>query len=157
MALDPWGLTIFLIGIALLVLELAQPGYFIGVPGTVGVIVGGIQMFWPELLKGNIITAFVVVPVVAGVATWGSIVFYKRFAPAVAPPETLSSDAFIGKTGHVVFRVEPNNMKGKVKVGSIVWSATSDTEIAPGEPIRVRKVDGVHLIVEPDATPPQKT
>lgn len=149
---DTLGLTIFLIGIALLVVELANPGYFIGVAGTTGIIVGIIQMIWPGFI-GESVWSLVIVPIIAVAATWASVEFYRRFAPAVKVPETLSSDALVGRPGLVVTAVEPHSMKGKVKVGGIVWSATADAAIAAGADVVVRRVDGVKLVVEASASP----
>jgi len=147
---DPLGLTIFLIGVALLVIELANPGYYVGVAGTTGIIVGLIQMAWPTLIFNNNLGPFIVTGI-ALVSLVVSLEFYRRFAPAVRPPETLSSDALVGKVGQVVSAVEPNNLRGKVKVGGIVWSATSTVAIPPGEQVMVAAVDGVHLVVRPSA------
>lgn len=154
-AVDPLGLTVFLIGIGLLVVELANPGYFIGVAGTVGVIVGLIQMAFPNLLFGadNFFLTIGVVVGVAVVSTWVSVEFYRRFAPAVKVPETLSSDALVGLTGRVVTKVEPNSLRGKAKVGGIVWSATSSQPIEEGTDVTVLRVEGVHLVVEPTPSP----
>ncbi|MBI2077050.1 MAG: NfeD family protein [Euryarchaeota archaeon] len=144
---DTLGLTIFLIGIALVVLELTQPGYFIGVVGTVGVIVGLIQMGYPGFLLSW--WSPPVSAVVALAASLASIQFYKKFAPPARAPETLSSDALVGHAGRVVVRVEPDNMHGKVKVGGIVWSAEAEKDpIDVGADVTVTRVEGVHLIVK---------
>lgn len=145
MAVDPLGLGIFLIGIALIVAELAQPGYYIGVAGTVGVIVGLVQMSWPSFLTSW--WSPFVVTVVALAATIVSIQFYKRFAPPTRAPETLSSDALVGKTGRVVTAIVPNATSGKVKIGGIVWSADANEEIPVDVDVVVERVEGVHLIV----------
>lgn len=147
MVVDTLGLILFLIGIALTVAELANPGYFIGVAGTTGIVVGLIQMAWPGFFTSSF-SPFVAVGV-AVVATWASIEFYRRFAPATKVPETLSSDTLVGKTGRVVTPVQPHSMTGKVKVGGIVWSATADQDIPEGRDVRVARVEGVHLHVEP--------
>jgi len=150
MVVDPLGLTVFLIGVALLVIELAQPGYYVGVAGTTGIIVGLIQMARPDLIFNNNWGPFIVTGI-AIVALLISIEFYRRFAPAVKPPETLSSDALIGRNGTVVRAVEPNTLRGKVKVGGIVWSATGDERVEEGSEIVVTRVDGVHLVVQANA------
>lgn len=152
MAVDYLGLAIFLIGIALMVAELAQPGYFIGVAGTTGVIVGLVQMAWPAFLKSNY-SPFVIVAV-ALVATAVSVEFYRRLAPANKPPETLSSDALLGQRGRVVVPTESTSVKGKVKLGGIVWSATSDAPIPTGTDVVVVRVEGVHLHVTPVPSAP---
>lgn len=151
---DPLGLTIFLIGLALLIAELASPGYFLGVPGTTGVIIGLIQMAWPSFILGSWWSPIVVV-IIATASFFASLEFYRRFAPPIKAPETFSSDTLVGMTGKVVKRIEPNSLSGKAKVGSIVWSATSPDAIDEGADIVVTQVDGVHLIVARTGAPPR--
>jgi inner membrane protein len=153
MAVDPLGLTVFLIGVALLVIELANPGYYVGVAGTTAIIVGLVQMAWKDLLFNNAFGPWIVTAI-AIASLLVSIEFYRRFAPAVKPPETLSSDALVGRTGTVVRAVDPGNLKGKVKVGGIVWSATGPMPIDEGAEVVVTAVDGVHLVVQPTANAP---
>lgn len=149
---DMLGLSIFLIGLGLIVVELSQPGYFIGVAGTVGIIVGLIQMTWPGFILGNALSPFIVVAV-ALASVWVSVEFYRRFAPASRAPETMSSDTLIGETGKLISGVDPDSLRGKVKISGIVWSATGDEAIEAGRLVRVVRVDGVKLIVEPLAEP----
>lgn len=146
MVVDPLGLGIFLIGIALVIAELFQPGYYIGVAGTVGVVVGLLQMAWPDFLTSW--WSPFTVTAVAIVATFASIQFYKRFAPPTRVPETLSSDALVGRTGRVVTAIVPNAMTGKVKIGGIVWSADAADAIPPDVDVVVERVEGVHLFVK---------
>lgn len=145
MVVDPLGLGIFLLGIALVVAELAQPGYYIGVAGTVGAVVGLLQMAYPAFLTSW--WSPFIVTIVAILATIASIQFYKRFAPPTRVPETLSSDALIGKTGRVVTAIVPNATSGKVKIGGIVWSADANEAIPEDVDVVVTRVEGVHLIV----------
>lgn len=147
---DTLGLVIFLIGIALLVLELANPGYFIGAAGSTAIFVGLIQMAKPDLIFHNALGPWIVSGI-GLVSLVLSVQLYRRFAPAVKPPETLSSDALVGKTGKVVKRVEPDSLAGKVRIGGIVWSATGGQAVDEGAEVVVTRVDGVHLVVEPSA------
>lgn len=156
MAVDPLGLTIFLIGVALIVVELTIPGYFIGVGGTALVAVGLVQIAWPEFLFSPW-SPFVVV-VIVPIAIIVSVQFYKRIAPPSKMPETYSSDRLVGETGKVVVDVEPDSTRGKVKIGGILWSAEAESRIPAGTMARVVRVEGVHVVVEPaptDATSPE--
>jgi hypothetical protein len=151
---DALGLTIFLIGIVLIVLELSIPGWFIGVGGTALIVVGLIQMSFPDFLF-SWWSPFVVVAVVPA-AIFVSVQFYKRLAPPDNRPETFSSDRLVGERGKVLVEVMPETTKGKVKIGGIVWSAESDAPIPVGTTVVVLRVEGVHLMVGPvdDAAPP---
>ena len=52
-----------------------------------------------------------------------------------------------GKEGTVTVATEVGNMKGKVRIGSDTWSATSDEPIAAGETVVVESSEGVHVHV----------
>lgn len=149
---DPTGLTIFLIGVALIVVELAQPGYFVGTVGTAALVVGLVQMAWTDFLYSW--WSPFVAAAVATVSALASVQFYKKFAPPARAPETLSSDALLGQIGQVVDRVEPLTLKGKVKIGGIVWSADSNETIEPGSDVIVTRVEGVHVVVARAPVPP---
>src|ERR671919_507196 len=47
---DLLGLGLLIVGLALIVAELTFPGYYIGVAGTVGLVVGLLEMVWPTFL-----------------------------------------------------------------------------------------------------------
>lgn len=153
---DYLGLGIFLLGVALVVAELAAPTLFIGSLGTSAIIVGLVQMAWPDFLK-SWWSPFVATPV-ALTAALGSAYFWKKLAPPARAPETLASDALVGQVGKVATRVETDNLSGKVKLGGIVWSAQAvEAPIPEGADVVVVRVDGVHLVVQPKTSPTAET
>lgn len=56
-------------------------------------------------------------------------------------------DAIVGKTG-VVVKTITTDLPGRVKIGSMDWSATSKTSIEIGSHVKVLDVEGNKLIVE---------
>lgn len=58
-----------------------------------------------------------------------------------------NSDRLIGVVCDVTKKIE-HNKNGEVKVFGTVWSAYSDQEIEVGTKVRVKKIEGVKLIVE---------
>ncbi len=136
---------LILLGVILIGIEIATPGFFIAVPGTIAIIYGFAILLFPWLLEtwwGPWILLLMVFPI--GFITYR---IYRRLSPP-APPVTESYEGLIGKRGVVVETVKPDSLDGKVRIGSDVWSATSREVIEAGSRVVVVGVEGVHLIVE---------
>ncbi len=144
--MDPFTVAIILIivGAAFLVYEAFSPGAFMVIPGTILVIIGIIGALYPDLLYSwwsPIIALVISVPI-----TILTVKAYQRLAPP-APPTTTVTESLIGKSGVVVVATEVGNMKGKVKIDSDTWSATSDEPIEAGTEVVVERGEGVHVHV----------
>ncbi|MFQ5838121.1 MAG: NfeD family protein [Thermoplasmata archaeon] len=140
------GLTFVIVGIVLLLIEASSPGFFIGVPATILIVLGLLGMYIPNffLQPWAPITAIVVgVPL-----TYVTILLYQRLAPP-SPPTTTVGESLIGRTGLVIREVVPDSIEGKVNIDNQVWSATSADAIAEGTRVRVVGSSGVHVILEP--------
>jgi len=146
--MDPWliGLIFVIIGIVLLVLEVATPGtFFIAIPGTILIILGIIEMIYPPFLTtiyAPIVAVIITIPVTIGV-----FLFYRSFAPPGKPIATAGS-SLIGKEGVVMEKIIPDSLNGKVGIENQTWSATSNTEIEKGKRVKVTESKGVHVFVE---------
>jgi len=138
-------LILIVLGVILIVVEIATPGFFIAVPGTVLIIYGIILSLFPWLAENPYapwVMVFLSFPI--GYATY---LIYRKLSPP-SPPVTESYEGLLGKTGIAVETVKPNSLDGKVKIDNDVWSATSNEVIGPGEKVVVIGVEGVHLIVK---------
>ncbi len=133
------------IGVILLIVEANSPGAFIVIPGTVLLILGAIGMIWPDVFTS--IYAPLIALVIMLPTTVLTIRFYQRLAPP-EPPETTVSSSLIGKEGLVTVAITPGNIRGKVRISSDTWSATSHEHIEEGARIRVVASEGVHVKVE---------
>ncbi|HVL48584.1 MAG TPA: NfeD family protein [Candidatus Thermoplasmatota archaeon] len=139
--------TAFIIlGILLLLIEAAMPGFFIAVPATVLVLLGLIAFAVPEfdLFSWQAPALAFVIGLPATVLT---ILAYRKMAPATAPPTTMSGDRLVGRECVVTRAIEPTSSKGKVRLGLEEWSATADAPIEVGARVRIERVDGVILRV----------
>ena len=144
--MDPFIVAVILIiaGAAFLIYEAFSPGAFMVIPGTVLVIVGLIGAAFPNKLYtwwSPAIALVVTVPV--------SIVTVKAYQHLAKPepPTTTVTDSLLGKEGVVTVATEVGNMKGKVKIGSDTWSATSDESLEIGTAVIVDHSEGVHVHV----------
>lgn len=147
---DTWmlGLIILIVGLILLGVEVATPGQtFMAIPGTVAVVLGILSMIVGPVLFSQfwyapVVAVLIAMPVTA-VTIWG----YKKLS-AGHPPTTTVGDSLIGRQGVVLTDVEPDNVKGKVKIGNTTWSAVSNEPIPAGEKVEVVASEGVHVQVE---------
>ena len=139
------SLAFIVVGVILFIAEVGSPGTFMIVPGTVLLILGAMGLIEPDLLVSwwsPLIVTIVLIPL-----TYLTIKLYQRLAPP-APPETIVATSLLGKTGTVTSQVHPGNLRGKVRIESDTWSATSERIIPKGVKVIVRNSEGVHVFVE---------
>jgi len=138
------ALILIIAGAVLLIIEATSPGVFMVIPGTVLVILGIIGFIYPDFLfsvYSPILALVVAVPV-----TIGTIKLYQILARP-EPPTTTVAESLVGREGIVIVGTEPENIKGKVRIGSDTWSATSSEPIEKGTEVMVVKSEGVHVTV----------
>lgn len=146
--MDPATLAIILIiiGLVLLIIEALTPGFFAVIPGAILAIIG-IMGYFIEDFFGSwylIATAVIVAIVVSAVTIKG----YQMLAKP-EPPTTTVMESLVGREGTVTSTVYPGNLKGKVKIDSDSWSATSEDTIEIGTKVSVYDAEGVHIKVRP--------
>lgn len=149
--MDPFIVAVILIiaGAAFLIFEAFSPGAFMVIPGTVLVIVGLIGAAFPDKLYtwwSPLAALVVAVPV-----TLLTVKGYQRLA-VPAPPTTTVTDSLVGREGVVTVPTEEGNMRGKVRIGSDTWSATSDEPLDSGTEVVVEHSEGVHVHVRRKGT-----
>ena len=133
-----------ILGMALMVLEIATPGFFLFLTGIAAVITGGLSYLFPHIIWLQW--------VLFGVLTILALVFLRSvILNRTQPTQSMTSnvDRLIGKKALVIRAIEPDSMKGQVRVGGEIWLARSedDTKIPENEEVMIRKVSGTKLIV----------
>jgi membrane protein implicated in regulation of membrane protease activity len=135
------------LGIALMLLELAVPAFFLVWFGLGAVIVGVLLAVFPEMSL-----AF-------QIATWTlcSLFFiwlwFKVFKPNVHRTRAgMSKGSFVGEIGLVTKDIRPYE-KGQIRfqkpiLGDEVWESIADQEIKVGERVKVLDVEGNTLKVD---------
>lgn len=139
------GLALLVIGILMVLAELASPGAFILVPATVLIVLGGMGMVAPDILLSwwsPLLAVIILIPV-----TFVTMKLYQKLAPP-APPETTVATSLIGQTGVVEREVVPHTLSGKVRIDHDTWSATASKAIPVGKRVVVKASEGVHVTVE---------
>lgn len=143
------GYLLIALGVILFLVEASMPGFFIGVPATILVLLGIFALVVPDI---NVFTQWAPLLALAiGVpATFVTIWLYRRLAPPDQEPTTRTGSNLVGLEGVVKTEVTPDTTRGKVGLHHATWSATSRTQTIPvGTRVRVVEVDGVILVVEP--------
>ena len=145
-------LPVRLIGIALLVasvvffvIELKVPG--LGIWSIAGIVVA--RPRWPRPVRsrgGRQVSPLVIVPVAVFMALFFGFVVSKALAMRHLPPAQ-GAEAVVGREGVVLAGgLDPD---GVVRVAAEEWRAIAPYPLPPGAKIRVTKLDGLVLTVEP--------
>jgi membrane protein implicated in regulation of membrane protease activity len=141
------GLPFLLIGVVLFIVEAIHPGVFLLIPGTALIAGGVIAIVAPNVLIDSVFGPAIILGA-AVVATVISIPYYRRIAPVHGPMATIPM-SLAGQTGLVITAVQPDSLRGKVRVNSEVWSARADRMIPEGTRVRILGGEGVAVRVEP--------
>ena len=139
---DAIGYIWLFAGLALVVLELATPFFFL-LPFGIGCWVAVI----PNLLKAEFLIQFLVF--------FGSSLICWVVIGRIMPSESskadrskkLNGDEIIGSVGYVVEPIIPP-MKGRVYLLNNTWPAASDSRIEKGKEVIVTSKEGITVIVK---------
>ncbi len=146
------AVVLMVVGVALFGVELFHPGALLLIPGSVLLAGGMLYLFLPSLLLNSWV-GIVVVTASAVAAALIEIPYYRHVSPGHPPMPTIPM-TLVGKEGIVVVDVVPNTLRGKVRVGSEIWSASSSMPIAAGTAVRIVSGEGVSIKVVPVAPVP---
>jgi inner membrane protein len=144
---DAIGVTIIVVGIALLAFELIHPGALLIIPGSILLVAGFLYLFAPSDLLNSYIGPVVII-VAAIVGALIEIPYYRWVAPVHRPMST-TSGGLVGEEGIVIAPIDSNTLHGKVKIRSEIWSARSEAPIPIGTRVRVIHGEGVSVTVQP--------
>ena len=95
---------------------------------------------WPWSLLAALLSCFAFV---GEVAFWQSRIRHRKVQTGV--------ENLVGSTGEVI---EPLTPRGQIRVLGELWQARASSEVPRGASVRVVKVDGLTLDVEPLETGP---
>ena len=129
------------LGVALILLELAVPAFFVIWFGLGALIVGVAMAIAPRIALAAQVTLWIFASL-AFVGVWLKVFKAQVHRTRVG----LSKGQFAGETGLVTRAIQPYE-KGQIRfqkpiLGSESWEAISDENIAPGERVHVLQVEG---------------
>ena len=139
------GLALVALGVAMIVAEFFFPTFgSLGLGGLVAFVVGSLILFDSDIPGMNI-----GLPLIAGIATVGGLVIVAMGALAsrsLRRPVVTGVQAMIGERAEVL---EAFSAKGRIRYGGEIWNACSGTALQAGQIVRITRVDGLTLWVEP--------
>lgn len=138
--------------VVLSVAEIFTAGFFL-LPFGIGAAVAAVLAFFDVPIVWHWV-AFIGVSVLM-------LVVLRRFADRVTheSPRKVAGDRLIGQEGSVIEKIDNHLNTGRVLVNREEWLADSigDAIIEFGARIRVMRVEGAHLVVEPAETDPDES
>ncbi len=144
------GVLLILLGIAFFVLEVKVASYgLLTVAGLVSFVLGSLMLVrspFPALRVG----LAVVLPTAVAVA-FVVIFLLSRVLRSHRQRPITGAEGLLGEIGEVAAALEPD---GKVFVHGEYWDAHARSPLRVGEQVRVVRVDGKHLEVEPAGSVP---
>ena len=141
------GLALLLLGIALMVGEAFAPSFgALGIGGTAAFVIGSVMLLETDVpgygISWMLIGSIALVSAGLFLLVMILLVRARRRAVVTGPEE------MIGSKGQVV---EWKGHIGRVRVHGEVWRARAARTLHPGHRIRVADIDGLILVVEPEA------
>jgi membrane-bound serine protease (ClpP class) len=140
------GIVLLVASVVFFVVELKVPGLGIwSAAGVVSLVLGGLFLFNPA--GGVRVSPFAITPVAVVMALFFGFVVSKALAMRHMPPP-LGAHEVVGREGVVLAGgLDP---EGVVRVAAEEWKAIAPAgSVLPGTKVRVTKLDGLVLTVEP--------
>jgi membrane-bound serine protease (ClpP class) len=139
------GLLLLLFGIALIIVEIFLPT--VGVIGVLGIVAVVVSAF--VIHSASVPGIEILLPIVAGLAVIGGLMVVGT---ALLAHRSLKEPVVTGVRGMIGARVEAIDSfseTGLVQYGAEIWKARTRTPVRAGQTLRIIKVDGLELWVEP--------
>lgn len=144
--IDYAGLALMLLGLAFLVGELFLPTFgSLGIGGVIAFVIGAVMLMDTDVPGYGISLSLIIAFALLSAAF---ILLIVRMAlRARERPVVTGREQMIGGVGEVI---DDFGAKGRIRIHGEVWEAQSDTPLTRGQQVRVRALEGLTLIVEPN-------
>lgn len=145
------GLLLIILALILFVLEAKFPTHgVLGVGGAMAMLLGALMLIRSPITPGGVhlSTALAVTIPVALI-----VIFLMRLVlRSFRWKQSTGSEQLVGSEGELVEPVESVGAKGMVLIHGELWRAASRESLPKGTRVRVSRVDGLTLTVEPART-----
>ncbi|MGH8327851.1 MAG: NfeD family protein, partial [Steroidobacteraceae bacterium] len=139
------GLALIALGVAMIIGEFFHPAYgSLGVGGLVAFVIGSVILFDTHATELRL-----AMPIIAGVAIAGALILAGLVyvvTRALHRPVVTGREAMIGATAEAF---EDFAERGRVRLGGELWNARTGKPVRAGERVRIVRVEGLLLWVEP--------
>ncbi len=137
------GLALILVGLALIVGEALMPSFgILGIGGIVAFVIGSVILMDADNLSISL-------PMIGGIALLAAVLMLwvmTRFMSIRRRPSKGGEEELIGSEARVL---EDFEGKGHVRLMGERWNARSDRPLIQGQRVRVARIDGLTVEVEP--------
>jgi membrane-bound serine protease (ClpP class) len=139
------GLALVALGVGMMIAEFFLPAFgSLGLGGLIAFVVGSLILFDSDIPGMNI-----GLPVIGAIATVGGLVIVAMgwvAGRSLHRPVVTGVQAMIGERAEVV---EASGGKARIRYGGELWNAHSASALQAGQTVRITRVDGLTLWVEP--------
>lgn len=139
------GLALVAVGVGMIVAEFFFPAFgSLGLGGLIAFIVGSLILFDTDIPGMNI-----GLPVIAAIATVGGLAILAMAwlaSRSLRRPVVTGVQTMIGANAEVL---EAVSGKARIRYGGELWNARSSSALQAGQIVRITRVDGLTLWVEP--------
>jgi membrane-bound serine protease (ClpP class) len=140
------GLALIVLGIGFMVGELFVTSYgALGIGGVIAFVLGSVMLIETDIPGYDI--PWTLIALVAAATAAFFLVVIGMALQARRRPVVTGHEELIGARGQII---EYANGQWWARVHSEVWKVRSRTELHPGQSVRVTRIDGLVLEVEPD-------
>ena len=140
------GLALIVLGIAFMVGELFVTSYgALGIGGVIAFVLGSVMLIETDIPGYDI--PWTLIALVAAATAAFFLVVIGMALQARRRPVVTGHEELIGARGQII---EQANGQWWARVHSEVWKVRSRTDLHPGQSVRVTRIDGLMLEVEPD-------
>lgn len=139
------GLALVVVGVGMIVAEFFFPTFgSLGLGGLIAFVVGSLILFDTDIPGMNI-----GLPVIAALATVGGLVILAMTwvaSRSLRRPVVTGVQTMVGANAEVL---DTFTGKGKIRYGGEIWNALSSSAVRAGQIVRITRVDGLTVWVEP--------
>jgi membrane-bound serine protease (ClpP class) len=139
------GLALVALGVGMIVAEFFFPSFgSLGLGGLIAFVVGSLILFDTDIPGMNI-----GLPVIAGLATVGGLVVVAMTwvaSRSLHRPVVTGVQTMVGANAEVL---DTFTGKGRIRYGGEIWNALSSSAVRAGQIVRITRVDGLTVWVEP--------
>jgi membrane-bound serine protease (ClpP class) len=141
------GILLIIIAVTLFVLEAKYTSHGILLAGgVIAMIFGAIFLIRSPLTSGGVSPGTAVAVTLPFAAI--SVFLMRLVLRSRKWKQATGAEELLGEHGVTTSALQPG-VEGMIRIHGEMWRAISDQEIGPGQPVRVRKIQGLTLHVEP--------
>jgi membrane-bound serine protease (ClpP class) len=142
------GLVLILLALILFVMEAKFPTHgILGVGGAISMLLGALLLIHSPITGGGVhlsIALAVTIP-----AALIAVFLMRLVLRSFKWRQSTGAEQLVGAIGEVTEAVKSGGTNGMVRIHGELWRAAAGIPIAKGARVRVSKVDGLTLMVEP--------